>query len=209
YTTLFRSLDMVSRRPQDTASHEIQAQVGSYNRKQISFDSTGPIDDAGVFEYRVSGVVRDSGTSVEHIDDKRYNLAPSLAWNIDPDTKLTFLSQFNRDDTGITSQFLPLEGTKLSTPAGEVKYHKNLGDPQWEFYDKTYYALGYAFEHRLNDVWQFKQNLRYTKSDLSFQGITAGGFYGSVAADGTLSRGANVVNEDISQFAVDNNFQAD
>ncbi len=202
-------LDMVSRRPEATASHEIQAQVGSYNRKQISFDSTGPVDDAGVFEYRVSGVVRDSGTSVEHIDDKRYNLAPSLTWNIDPDTKLTFLSQFNRDDTGITSQFLPLEGTRLSTPAGEVKYHKNLGDPQWEFYDKTYYALGYAFEHRLNDVWQFKQNLRYTKSDLSFQGITAGGFFGSVAADGTLSRGANVVNEDISQFAVDNNFQAD
>ena len=202
-------LDMVSRRPEAVASHEIQAQVGSYNRKQISFDSTGPIDDAGVFEYRVSGVVRDSGTSVEHIDDKRYNLAPSLTWNIDPDTKLTFLSQFNRDDTGITSQFLPLEGTKLSTPAGEVKYHKNLGDPEWEFYDKTYYALGYAFEHRLNDVWQFKQNLRYTKSDLAFQGITAGGFYGSVAADGTLSRGANVVNEDISQFAVDNNFQAD
>ena len=202
-------LDMVSRRPEATASHEIQAQVGSYNRKQISFDSTGPLDDAGVFEYRVSGVVRDSGTSVEHIDDKRYNLAPSLAWNIDPDTRLTFLSQFNRDDTGITSQFLPLEGTRLSTPAGEVKYHKNLGDPSWEFYDKTYYALGYAFEHRMNDVWQFKQNLRYTKSDLSFQGITAGGFFGSVAADGTLSRGANVVNEDISQFAVDNNFQAD
>ncbi|MDB6143570.1 MAG: TonB-dependent siderophore receptor [Pseudomonas sp.] len=202
-------LDMVSRRPEDVASHEIQAQVGSYNRKQISFDSTGPIDDEGKFEYRVSGVVRDSGTTIDHIDDKRYNLAPSLTWNIDPDTKLTFLGQFNRDDTGITSQFLPLQGTKLSSPAGQVKYHENLGDPGWEYYDKTYYALGYAFEHRLNDVWQFRQNLRYTKSDLSFQGITSGGFFGSVADDGTLSRGANVVNEDISQFAVDNNFQAD
>jgi iron complex outermembrane receptor protein len=202
-------LDMVSRRPEDISSHEIQAQVGSYNRKQISFDSTGPIDDQGQFLYRVSGVVRDSGTAIEHVDDKRYNLAPSLTWNIDEDTKLTFLSQFTRDDTGITSQFLPLQGTKLYSPAGEVKYHKNLGDPSWEYYDKTYYALGYAFEHRLNDVWQFRQNLRYTKSDLSFQGITAGGFYGSVTDDGTLSRGANVVNEDISQFAVDNNLQAD
>ena len=202
-------LDMVSRRPEDIASHEVQMQVGSYQRKQISFDSTGPIDDEGRFLYRVSGVVRDSNTAIEHNEDKRYNIAPSLTWNIDEDTKLTFLSQFNRDDTGITSQFLPLQGTKLSSPAGEVKYHKNLGDPKWEFYDKTYYALGYAFEHRLNDVWQFHQNLRYTKSDLSFQGITAGGYYGSVADDGTLQRGANIVNEDISQFAVDNNFQAD
>ncbi|MBP5100450.1 TonB-dependent siderophore receptor, partial [Pseudomonas protegens] len=118
-------------------------------------------------------------------------------------------------DTGITSQFLPLQGTKLASPAGEIKYHKNLGDPSWEYYDKTYYALGYAFEHRLDDVWQFRQNLRYTKSDLSFQGITAGGSYWpnkpdqAVSADGTVRRGANIVNEDISQFAVDNNFQAD
>lgn len=53
------------------------------------------------------------------------------------------------------------------------------------------------------------RNLRYTKSDLSFQGITAGGSATSVADDGTLSRGANVVDEDISQFAIDNNLQAD
>lgn len=202
-------LDMVSRRPEDAPAHELQVQIGSYQRKQISFDTTGPIDDEGHFLYRVSGVVRDSNTTIEHNEDKRYNIAPSLTWNINEDTKLTFLSQFNRDDTGITSQFLPLQGTQVATPAGQVKYHKNLGDPTWEFYDKTYYALGYALEHNFNDVWQFRQNVRYTKSDLAFQGITAGGFYGSVADDGTLQRGANVVDEDISQFAVDNNFQAD
>ena len=88
------------------------------------------------------GVVRDSNTTIDHTDDKRYNIAPSLTWNIDPDTTLTFLSQFNRDDTGTTSQFLPIQGTLVSTPAGKVKPHKNLGDPSWEFYDKTYYALG-------------------------------------------------------------------
>lgn len=202
-------LDMTSRRPEAQSSHEVQLQAGSYEHKQISFDSTGKIDEAGNLLYRVSGLVRDSNTQIEHVDNKRYNIAPSLTWNVDEDTKLTFLSQFNRDDTGITSQFLPLQGTKLSTPAGEVRYHKNLGDPDWEFYDKTYYALGYAFEHRINDVWQFRQNLRYTKSDLSFQGITAGGYATAVSDDGTLARGANVVNEDISQFAIDNNLQAD
>ncbi|SDH87711.1 iron complex outermembrane recepter protein [Pseudomonas flavescens] len=202
-------LDMVSRRPEDVSSNEVQLQVGTFQHKQISFDSTGRVDDDGRFLYRIGGVVRDSGTAIEHIDDQRYNLAPSLTWNISDDTKLTFLSQFNRDDTGTTSQFLPLQGTKLATPAGKVDYHKNLGDPNWEFYDKTYYALGYAFEHRINDAWQFRQNLRYTKSDLEFQSITAGGFATAVADDGTLSRGANVVNEDISQFAVDNNLQAD
>ena len=202
-------LDMVSRRPSDVQSSEIQLQYGSDNHRQINFASTGKIDDAGQFLYGLSGVVRDSGTQVDHVDNKRYNIAPSLTWNID-DTKFTLLTQFTRDDTGITSQFLPVQGTKIDMPFGKVSHHKNLGDPDWEYYDRTYYALGYAFEHRLNDVWQFKQNLRYTKSDLSFQGITVGSYpFTQVDNDGNVGRSTTIVDEDISQFAVDNNFQAD
>ncbi|NBA96375.1 TonB-dependent siderophore receptor [Pseudomonas sp. R5(2019)] len=201
-------LDMVSRRPDAESSHEIEVQAGSNNHKQINFDSTGKVDDDGRFLYRVSGVVRDSGAPVDHVPDKRYNIAPSLTWNMDEDTHLTFISQYTRDDTGITGQFLPLQGTTLDSAAGKISHHKNLGDPDWEFYDRTYYALGYAFDHRLNDVWQFRQNLRYTKSDLSFQGINVATL-NTVADDGTVNRETGIVDEDISQFAVDNNFQAD
>ena len=203
-------LDMVSRRPSAEASNEIQLQYGSDNHRQINFASTGKIDDAGQFLYGLSGVVRDSDTQIDHIENKRYNIAPSLTWNIDEDTKLTFLSQFTRDDTGITSQFLPIQGTKIKSPFGDISHHKNLGDPDWEYYDRTYYALGYAFETRLNDVWQFKQNLRYTKSDLSFQALTVGAYaFNPVDAEGNVGRTSTSVDEDISQFAVDNNFQAD
>ncbi|NWE44379.1 TonB-dependent siderophore receptor [Pseudomonas gingeri] len=201
-------LDMVSRRPEAETSHEVRAEVGSNNRKQISFDSTGKIDDEGRFLYRIDGVIRDGGTPIDHIDDKRYNIAPSLTWNIDDDTHLTFLSQYTRDDTGISGQFLPLQGTKLPSAAGDISHHKNLGDPDSDYYDRTYYALGYSFDHRFNDVWQFKQNLRYTKSELAFRQAYAS-FGNVVAPDGTLTRLVDKVNEDISQFALDNNFQAD
>lgn len=203
-------LDMVSRRPSVESSNEIQVQYGSDNHRQINFASTGKIDDEGRFIYSLSGVLRDSGTQVDHIDNKRYNIAPSLTWNIDEDTKFTLLTQFTRDDTGITSQFLPVQGTKIHSPLGDISHHKNLGDPDWEYYDRTYYALGYAFEHRLNDVWQFKQNLRYTKSDLSFQALTPGAYpFTQVDAEGNVGRSSTSVDEDISQFAVDNNFQGD
>lgn len=207
-------LDMVSRRPSDVASSEIQLQYGSDNHRQINFASTGKIDEAGQFLYGISGVIRDGGTQIDHIDDKRYNIAPSLTWNIDDDTKLTLLSQFTRDDTGVTSQFYPIQGTKIGMPFGKISHHKNLGDPDYDYYDRTYYALGYAFEHRFNDVWQFKQNLRYTKSDLSFQTVTVNSYNPSFAGftvddQGNVGRGTTNVDEDISQFAVDNNFQAD
>ncbi|WP_247267347.1 MULTISPECIES: TonB-dependent siderophore receptor [Pseudomonas] len=207
-------LDMVSRRPSAEASSEIQLQYGSDNHRQINFASTGKIDDAGQFLYGISGVVRDSDTQIDHIENKRYNIAPSLTWNIDDDTKFTLLTQFTRDDTGVTSQFYPIQGTRIDMPFGKISHHKNLGDPDYDFYDRTYYALGYAFEHRLNDVWQFKQNLRYTKSDLSFQTVTVNSYNPSFAGftvddQGNVGRGTTNVDEDISQFAVDNNFQAD
>ncbi|MCY1263414.1 TonB-dependent siderophore receptor [Metapseudomonas sp. CR1201] len=201
-------LDMVSRRPQEEQANEVELQAGSNEHKQINFDSTGRIDDEGQFLYRVSGTVRDSNTPIDHIPDKRYNIAPSLTWNINDDTRLTFLSQYTRDDTGITGQFLPLQGTRIESPFGNISHHKNLGEPDWDFYDRTYYALGYAFEHRFNDVWQFRQNLRYTKSDLEFQAVNVATF-NSVDADGNVNRESGIVDEDISQFAVDNNFQAD
>ncbi|MEG1040315.1 MAG: TonB-dependent siderophore receptor [Pseudomonas sp.] len=206
-------LDMVSRRPQAESAHEIQLQYGSDNHRQINFASTGKIDEEGQFLYSLSGVLRDSGTQIDHVDDKRYNIAPSLTWNIDEDTKLTFLSQFTRDDTGVTSQFRPIQGTKIDMPFGDISHHKNLGDPNYEFYDRTYYALGYAFEHRINDVWQFRQNLRYTKSDLAFQTITVSAYFPEfgleVDNEGNTGRSTTNVDEDISQFAVDNNFQGD
>ncbi|WP_448145562.1 TonB-dependent siderophore receptor [Pseudomonas silesiensis] len=203
-------LDMVSRRPSAESSSEIQVQYGSDNHRQINFASTGKIDEEGRFLYGLSGVIRDSGTQIDHVDNKRYNIAPSLTWNIDDDTRLTLLTQFTRDDTGITSQFLPVQGTKIRSPLGKISHHKNLGDPDWEYYDRTYYALGYAFEHRLNDVWQFKQNLRYTKSDLSFQVLTPGAYpFTQVDAEGNVDRSSTSTDEDISQFAVDNNFQGD
>jgi iron complex outermembrane receptor protein len=207
-------LDMVSRRPSAEASSEIQLQYGSDNHRQINFASTGKIDDAGQFLYGISGVVRDSDTQIDHIENKRYNIAPSLTWNIDDDTRLTLLTQFTRDDTGVTSQFYPIQGTKIDMPFGKISHHKNLGDPDYDYYDRTYYALGYAFEHRLNDVWQFKQNLRYTKSDLAFQTVTVNSYNPSFAGftvddQGNVGRGTTNVDEDISQFAVDNNFQAD
>jgi iron complex outermembrane receptor protein len=202
-------LDMVSRRPDAESSHEVQAQIGSNNRKQISFDSTGKLDDEGQFLYRIDGVVRDSGSPIDPVDDKRYNIAPSLTWNVDPDTHLTLLTQFTHDDTGISGQFLPLQGTKLPSAAGNISHHKDLGEPDADYYDRKYYALGYAFDHRFNDVWQFRQNLRYTKSDLAFHTTYASYAADAVSPDGTLKRIYDNVNEDISQIALDNNFQAD
>lgn len=199
-------IDMLSLRPEAESAHELEAQLGRNNHRQINFDSTGPLVDEQLL-YRVSGVIRDSGSVVDHADNKRYNIAPSLTWLANEDTTLTLLGHFTRDDLGMNGQFLPHQGTAIASPTGRISRHKNLGDPDFEFYDRTYYALGYALEHRIDDVWQFRQNLRYTKSELDLAAVTP--FFVSDPAVGTLERIAQLTEEDLSQFAVDNNLQAD
>ena len=195
---------MVSLRPQNVASHEVKAEVGNYNHKQVSFDSTGPLDDEGRFLSRLR-----RGARQQH--PGRPYRRQALQHRPEPD-----LEHRRRHQADLPRPVQPrryrhhqpvpaLRGTKYDAPFGKVSHHKNLGDPDWEYYDRTYYWLGYAFEQRINDVWQFRQNLRYLRNDLSFQAVTAG----TAHADGTLERSTTSVDEDVSQFVVDNNFQAD
>lgn len=197
--------DMVSLCLQNVVSYEVKVEVGNYNYKQVSFDSIGLFDDEGCFFYCVFGVVCDSNIQVDYIDDKCYNIVLSLIWNIDDDIRLIFFGQFNCDDIGIISQFLLLCGIKYDVLFGKVFYYKNFGDLDWEYYDCIYYWLGYVFEWWINDVWQFCQNLCYLCNDLLFQGIIVGIVY----VDGILECSIILVDEDVSQFVVDNNFQVD
>jgi iron complex outermembrane recepter protein len=48
----------VSKRPTDTALHEVNVEYGSNNRKQISGDFSGPVTDDGVMTYRLTGLLR-------------------------------------------------------------------------------------------------------------------------------------------------------
>lgn len=71
-------LNFVSKRPQAEQRSELQMQYGSFDRKQVAFDSTGPLDDDGTLLYRVVAIQRDSQTQVDHTKDNRLLFMPSL-----------------------------------------------------------------------------------------------------------------------------------
>ena len=162
-------LNFVSKRPQAEQKSELQLQYGSFDRKQIAFDSTGPLDEDGTLLYRVVAIQRDSQTQVDHTKDNRLVFMPSLTWRPNEQFEWTLMANVQKDDSGTTSSFLPHRGTVLSAPYGEIGSERFVSEPGFDEYDTEQKALTSQMAWRVDDTWTLRQNLRWQKSKVSYQ----------------------------------------
>ncbi|WP_188395444.1 TonB-dependent siderophore receptor [Oxalicibacterium flavum] len=160
-------LNLVSKRPLDTFQGEVGVQIGNFGRKQLQADVTGPLTEDGQWLYRVVAVARDSDTQVDYVSDDRYLLAPSLTWKPNGTTTLTLQASHQRDRTGSTSQFLPWAGMLTPNVNGQIPASRFIGEPT-DRYDTDRTSVGYLLEHRFNDQWTARQNVRYTVNDVDY-----------------------------------------
>ena len=169
-------VNMVSKRPQAEAQGEIGVQLGSWNRKQVQADVTGPLTASGEWLYRVIAVGREADTQVDHVRDDRRLFAPSITWKPSAATALTLQALSQRDRTGSTSQFFPWAGTLAPNPNGPIPTNRFIGDPDWDRYNTDRDFLGYLFEHKFSETLVLRQNLRYTKTDVDYRSLYGDSF---------------------------------
>jgi iron complex outermembrane receptor protein len=161
-------LNMVSKRPQPEEFREVGVQFGSFGRKQLQADLTGPLSKDGDLQYRLVMVGRDSGTQVDFVADDRVAIAPSLTWRPSAATSVTFLASFQDDHSGSTSQFFPFSGTLLPNPNGRIPTNRFIGNPGIDRYDSRRAEGGWLFEHKLNEAWTFRQNFRVADNEVEY-----------------------------------------
>jgi len=154
-------LNLISKRPQAESFNEIGVQYGSFNRKQVQFDSTGKLTKDGEWLYRFIGVFRDSGTQTDYVPDNRIVLAPSLTWRPTNNTSWTVLGTYQKDKTGSSTAFLPHEGTLFPGPNGLIPVRRFAGEPGFDKYQTETGAVSSLFEHSFGDGLKIRQNMRY------------------------------------------------
>lgn len=195
-------LNLVSKRPQAEQRSELQLQYGTFDRKQIAFDSTGPLDDEGTLLYRVIAIQRDSDTQVDHVKDNRLLFMPSLTWRPNEQFEWTLMANVQKDDSGTTSSFLPHRGTVLSAPYGKIDSDRFVSEPGFDEYDTEQKALTSQMSWRLDDTWTLRQNLRWQKSKVSYQ--TMYGYpFGLNPDDRTINRVYSVSKPDVTIWTAD------
>lgn len=199
-------LNMVSKRPTGQPLHEVQAQVGSFDLRELAFDFGGPLTEDGHWLYRLTALGRNSDTATDFIRDDRYFLAPALTWKPSQSTSLTLLSRWQKGLTASGAGFLPAGGTLLPNPNGRIPRDRFTGEPGENNYDKSLASIGYEFRHDFANGVTFSQNLRYENSNADAKGPNVGAF-GLLDDQRTLVR-YYFPNENHTQtFDVDNNAQ--
>lgn len=157
-------INAVSKLPKSTPSREVEVQIGSHNRKQIAMDFTGPANQDGTLLYRLVALKRNSDTQVDYVNDDALVLMPSLTWRPNTDTSVTVLYTHQQNDSKVSSQFLPMQGTLVSGSRGYIPSSRFAGEPGWDRYDTRKNELSLLVDHRLTELWKVKANLRKTKS---------------------------------------------
>jgi len=202
-------VNMVSKRPTPFRQNQIELQTGSDGRAQGAFDFSGPIDQNKEFLYRIVGLGRLSDTPIDFNSENRTFIAPSFTWQPTKDTSFTVLASYTRDRLkGQPQQYVPAVGTLYPSPLGRIPYNRYLGEPNFDRTNGESAMVGYTFEHRFNDMFQFRQNLRLAdvKSDvLSLRNETGD----PSASGGVILRSGNLVHAQSQSITLDNQLQAD
>lgn len=197
-------IDLVSKRPTRTPFGEVNLSAGSHNRFQGAFDLGGPVNADGTVLYRLTGLIRDSDTQIDHVRDNRYFIAPAVTWQPTEDTSLTLLARYQYDQT--TSPIgLPAVGTLLPNRNGSIARSRYAGEPGFNRSDVTLFSIGWDFRHRFDEVWSIRQNARYLNNRVAYETM-----YGSAlsADQTTLSRGALLQRESSDTINIDTMAQA-
>lgn len=178
-------VNLVSKRPQAESLRELGVQFGNNGHKQIYADLGGALNSDASLLYRVVGLVKDSGTQVDHAYDERQYVAPSLSWTPFAGAKLSVYGEYQKDKTGNTNAFFPIAGTLRPGPQGYLSPSVFIGEPDWDRYGGERKRLGYEWEQRLNEQWKLTHRLRHDRVDGQMRTMYANWWEGYFDADGT------------------------
>ncbi|MBO0904704.1 TonB-dependent siderophore receptor [Jiella sp. MQZ13P-4] len=194
-------VNQVSRAASATPSHEIFVEGGTDGRIQGGATWRGALVEDGSVQYSLTTIGRYSGTRYEDVDEGRFAVAPALTFEPDADTRLTILGYYQKDPEGGYFNSLYPDFLAPSTYRSYLNRGLNVGDPDFDSFDREEYGVGYQFEHRFNDLATVRSNLRYSSVDLDFQSLQMAG---PITAAGLIPRQALRSIENVGGVSTDN-----
>jgi iron complex outermembrane receptor protein len=160
-------INTVSKQPQFDTHFDAFASYGTWDRKEVGADVTGPIV-GDTLAGRIDGVFRDTDTQVRGVGERRWSIQPGLTWKPDSRTELTLIGLFQRDRGGWTSQFVPyvLQLRGQDAPNGQLGFRTNLSN-RGDHVNLDTENVTAIFSHRFSDHIRFRSSARYEwfKSD--------------------------------------------
>ena len=205
-------VNLVTKTPNFTTGGEINLVYGSYDRKEALGDVNFAIADN--LAVRFVGRARDSNTFIDHVPDDRVMFAPSIRWQPTPDTDIILTGLYQEDDTGSTSQFLPIVGTFLPNRVAGAQLDRDtfVGKAGWDRYAGRSLQGAAFVTHDFSDQVKLSLKARYIDSDLEYNTHYADSYsnpqdpFSVYGTDGrTIGLTADASDARMNVFSTDNN----
>lgn len=153
-------INLATKKPLAQPFYEAEVQFGSRAFVRPRIDLSGPLTPNGNLLYRLNAVYqRDDGFRDFDTENKRFFVAPVLAWKISDSTDLTLELEYLDDERPYDTGLVAVGNRVINTPRERIFNEPN------DFFKTQVLNVGYTLEHRFNSNWRIRNALRYNKQD--------------------------------------------
>lgn len=180
------TFNLISKTPKSEQQTTLGAQLNSEGLYRTTIDTTGTIPNAENIGYRLNVIAEGGDSYRDHVESKRYGIAPVIQWQASDATKVTFEADILRNQH-------PLDRGQTRY-AGQKSFNSSPETYLWEIgkYNNRLYndndMTQLRVEHDLGNDWKLNAGVQYLHGKLYGYAVEANG----IQADGeTLDRNYN------------------
>ncbi|MEF2551626.1 TonB-dependent siderophore receptor [Aurantimonas sp. A2-1-M11] len=184
-------VNLVSKKPVIEPLFSLTAGINDDGQAYSAIDMGGRLTEDGSLSYRWNSVILDGDTYADIAEEFKGVVAPSLTWAPDADTTLTVLGYYQSEDSNNLPGFLPYEGTVRPASFGRIDRELFTSDPSVDEYSRDQAMIGYEFEHRFNEAFTVRQNLRYAHTESTYDYVYPFGYADDLSGLNGLAGGTS------------------
>lgn len=167
------TFNVVSKTPQPDRKTTLGLSIDDEGLYRSNIDTTGSFTGDDRITYRLNLMGENGDTYREHVDSKRWNIAPVIQWTPSDQTKVILEVDFLRNQHALDRGFTRYDG--------QQKLSFNPKDYWWEsgknrnrlYNDNDMFQL--RVEHHLNDTWTLNVGTQYLDGNLHGYAVEANG----------------------------------
>ncbi|MBK1697957.1 TonB-dependent siderophore receptor [Rhodovibrio salinarum] len=154
-------VNQLSKRANGERIRYLEAGITDSPNGYLGFDIGDQVSEDGPWSYRLVGRIKGGDTQVEHADNFRGVIAPSLLFEPDNDTRLELFASYQYDDQRHTNGFFPYVGTVERASYGYIPRDLYYSEPERDKFEAEQSSIGYELEHQLNDTVTLRSTSRW------------------------------------------------
>ncbi|MEH1846457.1 MAG: TonB-dependent receptor plug domain-containing protein [Nostoc sp.] len=175
-------INYVTKQPLLNPYYNVSLTAGSYSFYRPAIDFSGPLTADKKLAYRLNVAYENAGSFRDFVDTERFIVAPTLAWQISPDTKLSAEVSYLHDARPIDRGLIVLSNNQVAN----IPISRLLGNAKDNQFAETRATL--YLDQRFNSNLSLRSAFRYTNSSEKYlDGGSMATFSGPLRNDRFLS----------------------